>query len=118
MLAIEIIINKIIPQVKEEKLAEYIDVFCERNYFSVKEMEQVLIAGKKAGLIPKVHVNQFSILGGVSKAIKLNALSVDHLEELSDDDILALQKSNCIATMLPGCSHFLSIPFGLRGSVK
>ena len=109
---IDIIINKIIPQVKEEKLAEYIDVFCERNYFSVKEMEQVLIAGKKAGLIPKVHVNQFSILGGVSKAIKLNALSVDHLEELSDDDILALQKSNCIATMLPGCSHFLSIPFG------
>ena len=109
---IDIIINKIIPQVKEEKLADYIDVFCERNYFSVKEMEQVLIAGKKAGLIPKVHVNQFSILGGVSKAIELNALSVDHLEELSDDDILALQKSNCIATMLPGCSHFLSIPFG------
>lgn len=109
---IDIIINKIIPQVKEEKLADYIDVFCERNYFSVKEMEQILIAGKKAGLIPKVHVNQFSILGGVSKAIKLNALSVDHLEELSNNDILALQKSNCIATMLPGCSHFLSIPFG------
>ncbi|MAO32939.1 MAG: imidazolonepropionase [Crocinitomicaceae bacterium] len=109
---IDIIINKIIPQVKAEKLADYIDVFCERNYFSVEEMEQVLIAGKDAGLIPKVHVNQFSILGGISKAVELNALSVDHLEELGDDDILALQKSNCIATMLPGCSHFLSIPFG------
>ena len=109
---IDVIINEIIPQVKEEKLADYIDVFCERNYFSVKEMEQVLIAGKEAGLIPKVHVNQFSILGGVSKAIELNALSVDHLEEIDDDDILALQNSNCIATMLPGCSHFLSIPYG------
>ncbi len=109
---IDIIINKIIPQVKAEKLADYIDVFCERNYFSVEEMEQVLIAGKDAGLIPKVHVNQFSILGGISKAVQLNALSVDHLEELGDGDILALQNSNCIATMLPGCSHFLSIPFG------
>ena len=74
-------------------------------------MEQVLIAGKDAGLIPKVHVNQFSILGGISKAVELNALSVDHLEELGDDDILALQKQLHRHTS-SGCSHFLSIPFG------
>ena len=75
-------------------------------------MEQVLKAGKKYNLTPKVHVNQFSILGGIQKAIEYNALSVDHLEELDENDLKTLESSNCIATMLPGCSHFLGIPFG------
>jgi len=109
---LDLITNEIIPEVSENKLAEYIDVFCERNYFSVKEMEQILKAAKKHNLKPKVHVNQFSILGGIEKAIEYNAISVDHLEEIGTQDIKALKKSNCIATMLPGCSHFLGIPFG------
>ena len=75
-------------------------------------MEQVLNAGKKHNLIPKVHVNQFSAIGGIQKAIEYNALSVDHLEELNEVDIKSLKNSNCVATMLPSCSHFLGIPFG------
>jgi imidazolonepropionase len=109
---IDLIIKEMLPLIANEKLSDYIDVFCERNYFSVEEMTEILKAGKKYGLIPKVHVNQFSVMGAVSKAIELGALSVDHLEELGDEDILALQNSNCVPTILPGCSHFLGIPFG------
>ncbi len=109
---IDMIINEMIPKIAEEKLADYIDVFCERNYFSVEEMAEILEAGAKVGLRPKVHVNQFSALGGIKKAVEMNALSVDHLEELTDEDIEALKDSNTMATILPSCSHFLSIPFG------
>ena len=69
-----------LPAIHKEDLADYIDVFCERNYFSVLEMEEILKAGIAFGLKPKVHVNQFSVLGGVQKAIELGAISVDHLE--------------------------------------
>ena len=109
---IDLIINEMLPVIASENLAEYIDVFCERNYFSLDEMSEILEAGTKYGLIPKVHVNQFSVMGAVSKAIDLGALSVDHLEELGDEDVISLQNSNCIPTLLPGCSHFLGIPFG------
>lgn len=109
---IDIIINEMLPQIASEKLADYIDVFCEQNYFSVEEMEEILLAGAKYGLIPKVHVNQFSILGGIQKAIELGALSVDHLEEIDQEDIDALKNSECMPTILPSCSHFISIPFG------
>ena len=109
---IDLIINEMLPKIAEEKLADYIDVFCERNYFSVQEMEEILLAGAKYGLIPKIHVNQFSILGGIKKAVELNALSVDHLEEIDQDDIEALKNSKCIPTILPSCSHFINIPFG------
>ena len=106
------IISEMLPIIAEEELADYIDVFCERNYFSVDEMERILIAGKKIGLTPKVHVNQFSTMGGVKSAIDLGALSVDHLEVLNEADIDALKGSSCMPTFLPGCSHFLGIPFG------
>ena len=109
---IDLIINEMIPKIKEEKLADYIDVFCERNYFSVEEMEEILQAGIAIGLKPKVHVNQFTSIGGIQKAVELNALSVDHLEELTDADVAALKGSNTMPTILPSCSHFLSIPFG------
>ncbi len=109
---IDLIINELLPKIEEEQLADYIDVFCERNYFSLEEMEEILIAGKKHGLIPKVHVNQFSVMGGIAKAIELGALSVDHLEEISDEDIDAIKHSECMPTLLPSCSHFISIPFG------
>lgn len=109
---IDVIINEMIPKIQEENLADYIDVFCENNYFSVDEMEEILLAGIAIGLQPKVHVNQFTALGGVKKAVELNALSVDHLEEISDEDIKALKGSKTMPTILPSCSHFLSIPFG------
>ena len=109
---IKLIFEEMLPKIAEENLADYIDVFCERNYFSVEEMTRILEAGKSHGLIPKVHVNQFSILGGVQAAIKCGALSVDHLEECDENDIAALKDSGCMPTLLPGCSHFLSIPFG------
>lgn len=109
---IDLIINEMLPIIKKENLADYIDVFCERNYFSPEEMEEILNAGIAVGLKPKVHVNQFSILGGVKKAVDLGALSVDHLEEIDEDDINVLKNSSTMPTILPSCSHFLSIPFG------
>jgi imidazolonepropionase len=108
---IDLLVNQILPIIAKENLADYIDVFCERNYFTTAEMEQILDAGAKFGLKPKVHVNQFSVLGGVAAAIAKGAVSVDHLEEIDENDLEALSKSNCVATLLPGCSHFLSIPF-------
>jgi imidazolonepropionase len=109
---IDLIIQEMLPAIHTEQLADYIDVFCERNYFSVEEMEEILKAGISLGLKPKVHVNQFSILGGIQKAVELGAISVDHLEEIDDNDMEALKNGHTIPTLLPGCSHFLSIPFG------
>jgi len=109
---IDLIINEMLPKIGEEGLADYIDAFCERNYFSVEEMEEILAAGAKYKLIPKVHVNQFSALGGIKKAVEMGALSVDHLEEMTDEDIEALKGSKTMPTILPSCSHFLNIPFG------
>ncbi len=108
---IDQIINEMLPQINEQDLADYIDVFCEHNYFSVEEMSKILKAGINYGLRPKVHVNQFSAIGGVRKAVEMNALSVDHMEEISDDDIIALKGNNTIVTILPSCSYFLSIPY-------
>ncbi|MEN9699568.1 MAG: hypothetical protein RLZZ301_766 [Bacteroidota bacterium] len=108
---IELILTEMIPAVAKEGLADYLDVFCERNYFSVAEMNELIEAGNQVGLKAKVHVNQFSSMGAVTAAIERGALSVDHLEEMNQEDIDALAKSKCIATLLPGCSHFLSIPF-------
>lgn len=108
---IDLIINELIPTVCNENLAEYIDVFCEKGYFSVSETNQILRCGIKHGLIPKVHVNQFNILGGVEAAVNHNALSVDHLELLDKNDLKVLKNSNTICTALPACSFFLSIPY-------
>lgn len=105
------IINEMIPQIASEKLAEYIDVFCESGYFSTQETEQILKAGHKHGLIPKIHVNQFNVLGGVALGVQYQALSVDHLELVSDEDIEALKNSNTMPVALPSCSYFLSIPY-------
>src|SRR5690554_7976872 len=109
---IDLIINEMLPKIAAEDLADYIDCFCERNYFTVEQMNTLLEAGAKYNLIPKVHVNQFSIMGGVKAAVEHGALSVDHLEELDEADIAALQGSGVMPTFLPGCSFFLSIPYG------
>lgn len=109
---LQMLIEDVLPQISNEKLAQYMDVFCERGYFSVEQMNLMLEAGARHGLKGKVHVNQFSVLGGVPAAISKGAISVDHLEEIDALDIEALANSDCIATLLPGCSHFLSIPYG------
>ncbi|MEL4308280.1 imidazolonepropionase [Joostella sp. CR20] len=105
------IIEHILPQVTKENLAEYIDVFCEEGYFSVADMEAILEAAKSYGLTPKVHVNQFNAIGGVKAAVKHNALSVDHLEIMQEQDIEALKNTNTMPVGLPLCSYFLSIPY-------
>ena len=109
---LKLIEEEMIPLVAKEKLAEYVDIFCEKGYFSVDDMERVVNAGKKHGLTPKVHVNQFNIIGGVPSAVKLGALSVDHLEVVNQEDIDALKGSITMPTLLPSCSFFLKIPYG------
>jgi imidazolonepropionase len=86
-------------------------VFCEDGYFSLDDTEAILKAGQQHNLRPKIHVNQFNILGGVALGVKYNALSVDHLEELNKDDINALKDSDTMPVALPGCSYFLGIPY-------
>ncbi|WP_111308652.1 imidazolonepropionase [Confluentibacter sediminis] len=108
---VKLIINEMMPLVAEASLAEYVDVFCEAGYFSVEDTEVILEAGKKYGLIPKIHVNQFSSFGGVQAGVKYNALSVDHLETMRDEDIEVLKNSKTMPVALPGCSYFLSIPY-------
>ncbi len=108
---IDEIINKMLPEVGKNKLADYIDVFCESGYFSVEETEKIMEAGIQFGLKPKIHVNQFKSLGGVQSGVKYNALSVDHIEIMSKEDIDALKDSETMPVALPSCSYFLSIPY-------
>ena len=108
---VDLVIKELIPKVAKEKLSKYIDVFCEKGYFDLNETEQILKAGMKHGLVPKIHVNQFNAFGGVALGVNYNALSVDHLEELKPEDIEALKSSNTIPVALPACSYFLSIPY-------
>ena len=105
------IINEMLPKIAQENLADYIDVFCETGYFTVAQTDRILKAGKQYGLIPKIHVNQFTSIGGVQVGIKNDALSLDHLEILTDADLDSLKSSNTIPVALPGCSFFLSIPY-------
>lgn len=108
---INLIINEMLPIIQKENLADYVDAFCEENYFSVEQTLRVIEAGKKAGLKPKIHVNQFNAFGGVAAFVKEGAVSVDHLEEMNKEDFEALGNSNTIGTALPSCSFFISIPF-------
>ena len=108
---IKLIIEEMIPAFAKAKLCDFVDAFCESGYFTVAEMEAILDAGKQHGLRPKVHVNQFNAIGGIAAAVNYDALSVDHLEELTQEDIEALKGSNTIPVALPGCSFFLSIPY-------
>ncbi len=108
---IDLICNEMLPRVAKEKLAEYVDIFCEEGYFSVADMDRILSEAKKHKLTPKVHVNQFNSIGGIEAAVKHKALSVDHLEVLTDADIEALKNSNTMPVALPSCSYFLSIPY-------
>ena len=108
---LDLIIDEMLPKINNESLADFIDVFCEKGYFDLNDTEIILNAAKKYGLVPKIHVNQFNSFGGVDLAVKYDAISVDHLEELSQKDIQSLKDSNTIAVALPGCSFYLEIPY-------
>lgn len=108
---IEEIITQMIPEIAQDKLADYIDVFCESGYFSVEETETIMDAGIKSGLLPKIHVNQFNSIGGIQAGVKFKALSVDHLEIMNPEDIEALKDTETMPVALPSCSYFLSIPY-------
>ena len=110
-LYIDLIINEMLPVIKKEGLADYIDVFCETNYYTPEETDRVLQAGIAIGLTPKIHVNQFTSIGGIQAGIKNKALSVDHLEVMEEQDIEDLIASEVMPTLLPSCSFFLNIPY-------
>ncbi|WP_431293283.1 imidazolonepropionase [Pedobacter sp. P26] len=108
---INLIINEMLPRIAEENLADYIDAFCEKGFFSVGETDQILKAGAKYGLKPKIHANQLSVSGAIEVAVKNNAISVDHLEESNKETIDTLRNADTIVTLLPSCSFYLGIPF-------
>ena len=108
---IDCIINEMLPEIAKNKLADFIDAFCETGYFSVEETEQIMEAGIQFGLKPKIHVNQFNSIGGIQAGVKYNALSVDHLEIMNPEDIEALKNTETMPVALPSCSYFLSIPY-------
>ncbi len=108
---IDLLINELLPQIETEKLANFIDVFCETGYFSVAQTQQIIQAGKKHGLTPKIHINQFTSLNGIEMCVHEQALSVDHLEVFTAADLVALQDSETMPVALPTCSYFLSIPY-------
>jgi imidazolonepropionase len=116
---INLIIDELLPLVAQENLADYIDVFCEKGFFSVAETNEILSAAAEYGLKPKIHANQLSVSGGVQIGVKHNAISVDHLEETDDEVLSTLANSETIATLLPSCSFYLNIPFAnARGLIN
>lgn len=108
---IDLIIDEMLPKIAENNLAEYVDAFLETGYFSVEETERIMVAGKKYGLVPKIHVNQFTAIDGISTCVKHGALTVDHLEIVTDEDIAALRNSETMPVALPSCSFFIGIPY-------
>ncbi|MDH7461366.1 imidazolonepropionase [Chitinophagaceae bacterium 26-R-25] len=107
---IDSIVNEMLPVIAKEKLADYIDVFCETGFFSPEEMETICKAGMQYGLKPKLHVNQLNSIGGIEKGIELGAVSMDHLETMTDKDIAAIGASSVIGTLLPTAAFFLRMP--------
>jgi len=108
---IELILQKMLPAFSNENLIDFIDVFCEKGYFSTNDTERIVKEGLKYNIRSKIHVNQFNILGGIKIAVENNALSVDHLEVLEENDIKILSKGSTIPVVLPTCSYFLGINY-------
>jgi imidazolonepropionase len=108
---LDLLVKEMIPAVAEEKLADYIDVFCEQGFFSAEETERIVGEGKKFGMKPRIHANQLHRSGGVQVGVKTRALSVDHLENIGDEEIEALKNSSVMPTVLPGAAFFLGLPF-------
>jgi imidazolonepropionase len=108
---VECVCQEMIPAVAEQGVAEFVDVFCDRGFFTPEETAQILECGKRYGLRPKIHANELASSGGVQVGIKYGALSVDHLEEANEQDVLDLKNSSTIPTVLPGASFFSNLPF-------
>lgn len=106
---VDLVINEMIPQVASEELADFIDVFCDEGFFSVEDTERILMAGIKYGLRPKIHANELGNIGGVQTGVKYNALSVDHLEFMGNEEIEALKDTETMPTVLPGAAFFLNM---------
>jgi imidazolonepropionase len=106
---VDVVINEMIPIVASEELADYIDVFCDRGFFSTEDTERILMAGMKYGLRPKIHANELGLTGGIQVGVKYNALSVDHLEYVGEAEIAALKDSETMPTVLPGAAFFLDL---------
>lgn len=106
---VDLIINEMIPLVAAEDLADYVDVFCDKGFFTPDETERILMAGIKYGMIPKIHANELDYSGGIQVGVKYDALSVDHLEYTGDEEIAALKNSNTMPTVLPGAAFFLNM---------
>lgn len=109
---VRVVCEEMIPQVAKEGLADFVDVFCDTGFFTVEDTDRILTAGRHYGLRPKIHANELEVSGGVQIGVKHGALSVDHLEKTTDAEIDALRGSETMATMLPGSSFFLGLPFG------
>ncbi len=108
---VDLMVDQVLPKVAAEELADFVDAFCEEGYFSVDHMNQLIDAAQASGIPAKVHVNQFNVIGGVEAAVKRNVRSVDHLEELTEEDIKVLLEGNTMPVSLPACSFFLRIPY-------
>jgi imidazolonepropionase len=108
---LDIIIQEMLPQIADEGLADYMDVFCEKGFFSAEETAQLLEASSKYGLKPKIHANQLYNSGGVQVGVKYDAISVDHLETMDDEEVACLQHADTIATLLPGAAFFLAMHY-------
>jgi imidazolonepropionase len=108
---LQLLVEDMLPQIAAEKLADYVDVFCEQGFFSTEETSRILAAAARYGLRPKIHANQLSVSGGVEVGVRHGALSVDHLECMDDEAIECLSASDTIGTLLPGCSLFLRAPY-------
>jgi imidazolonepropionase len=107
---VDLVINEMIPVIASENLADYIDVFCDKGFFSIEDTERILMAGMKYGLIPKIHANELGYSGGIQAGVKYNALSVDHLEYTGEEEIKTLSGTETMPTLLPGASFFLGMP--------
>ena len=108
---IDLIVNRMMPEYYEARLIDYVDIFCEKGYFNIEQSESILSRAKELGIKSKIHVNQFNSFGGIKLALKYNALSVDHLEVLTDQDLIDLKGGSTIPVALPTCSYFLGINY-------
>jgi imidazolonepropionase len=107
---VDLVVNEMLPKVAEEKLADFVDVFCDKGFFTVEETDKILNAAAKYGLRPKIHANELDYSGGIQVGVKYNALSVDHLEYVGDEEIECLLNSETMPTVLPGAAFFLNLP--------
>jgi len=106
---VDIVVNQMLPEVGKQKLADYVDVFCDHGFFTVQQTDRILNASAKYGLQPKIHANELDYSGGIQVGVKHRALSVDHLEYTADEEIRALLESQTMPTLLPGAAFFLGL---------